>query len=150
MVELEDLVARRDYALKPQLKTNCKCGSVLGLLQSQSTIKQMCKDNYCRKIYPINRKCTFCLTIYPYDEIECKVCDKELTKLTDAEVTLEDNQKLIRRSKRKVKEGKITQKECDDIIKKAEAEDKICEVKVREIRENRQIGQHSGIQTQKQ
>ena len=150
MVELEDLVARRDYALKPLLRKTCKCGSTLNLLQSQSTIKQMCKDNYCRKIYPINRKCTFCDTVYDYDEMECKVCDVELTKLTDAEVTLEDNQKLIRRSKRKVKEGKITQKECDDIIKKAEAEDKICEVKVREIRENRQIGQHSGIQTQKQ
>lgn len=99
----------------------------------------MCSDSYCRKIYPINRKCTFCLTIYPYDEIECKVCDKELTKLTDAEVTLEDNQKLIRRSKRKVKEGKITQKECDDIIKKANIEDEVCEEKAREIREKRQI-----------
>mgnify|MGYP001158066683 CR=1 FL=1 len=140
MVELEDLVARRDYALKPQLKTNCKCGSVLGLLQSQSTIKQMCKDNYCRKIYPINRKCTFCDTVYDYDEMECKVCDVELTKLTDAEVTLEDNQKLIRRSKRKVKEGKITQKECDDIIKKANIEDEVCEERAREIREKRQIG----------
>lgn len=139
MVELEDLVARRDYALKPLLRKTCICGRTLNLLQSQSTIKQMCNDSYCRKIYPINRKCTFCLTIYPYDEIECKVCDKELTKLTDAEVTLEDNQKLIRRSKRKVKEGKITQKECDDIIKKANIEDEVCEERAREIREKRQI-----------
>ena len=139
MVELEDLVTRRDYVLKPLLRKTCKCGSVLGLLQSQSTIKQMCKDNYCRKIYPINRKCTFCDTVYDYDEMECKVCDVELTKLTDAEVTLEDNQKLIRRSKRKVKEGKITQKECDDIIKKANIEDEVCEEKAREIREKRQI-----------
>ena len=139
MVELEDLVARRDYALKPLLRKTCKCGSTLNLLQSQSTIKQMCKDNYCRKIYPINRKCTFCDTVYDYEEVECKVCDKELTKLTDAEVTLEDNQKLIRRSKRKVKEGKITQKECDDIIKKANIEDEVCEEKAREIREKRQI-----------
>ena len=111
MVELEDLVARRDYVLKPLLRKTCKCGSTLNLLQTQSTVKQMCNDSYCRKIYPINRKCTYCHTTYPYDEIECKVCDVELTKLTDAEVTLEDNQKLIRRSKRKVKEGKITQKE---------------------------------------
>ena len=139
MVELEDLVTRRDYVLKPLLRKTCKCGSVLGLLQSQSTIKQMCKDNYCRKIYPINRKCTFCDTVYDYDEMECKVCDVELTKLTNAEVTLEDNQKLIRRSKRKVKEGKITQKECDDIIKKAYIEDEVCEEKAREIREKRQL-----------
>ena len=140
MVELEDLVARRDYALKPLLRKTCKCGRTLGLLQSQSTIKQMCSDSYCRKIYPINRKCTFCDTVYDYDEMECKVCDVELTKLTDAEVTLEDNQKLIRRSKRKVKEGKITQKECDDIIKKANIEDEVCEERAREIREKRQIG----------
>jgi len=99
----------------------------------------MCSDSYCRKIYPINRKCTFCDTVYDYEEVECKVCDKELTKLTDAEVTLEDNQKLIRRSKRKVKEGKITQKECDDIIKKANIEDEVCEERAREIREKRQI-----------
>ena len=149
-MELEDLVARRDYVLKPLLIKTCKCGSTLNLLQTHTVIKQICNDTWCRKIYPIKRKCTFCHTIYPYDEIECKVCDKELTQLTDAEVTLEDNKKLIRRSKRKVKEGKITQKECDDIIKKAEAEDKICEVKVREIRENRQTEQPSGIQTQKQ
>jgi len=140
VVELEDLVARRDYALKPLLKKKCICGDSLGLLQSQSTIKQMCNDSYCRKIYPIMRKCTYCHTIYPYDEVECKVCDIELTKLTDAEVTLEDNQKLIRRSRRKVKEGKIAQKECDDIIKKAEVQDKICEERVREIREKRQTG----------
>ena len=139
MVELEDLVARRDYALKPLLRKTCKCGRTLGLLQTQSTIKQMCSDSYCRKIYPINRKCTFCDTVYDYEEVECKVCDMELTKLTNAEVTLEDNQKLIRRSKRKVKEGKITQKECDDIIKKANIEDEVCEERAREIREKRQI-----------
>ena len=139
MVELEDLVARRDYALKPLLRKTCICGRTLNLLQSQSTIKQMCSDSYCRKIYPINRKCTFCDTVYDYEEVECKVFDKELTKLTDAEVTLEDNQKLIRRSKRKVKEGKITQKECDDIIKKANIEDEVCEERAREIREKRQI-----------
>ena len=119
-------------------------------LNQQLSIKLLCRDNYCRKIYPIMRKCTYCDTVYGYEEVECKVCDKELTKLTDAEVTLEDNQKLIRRSKRKVKEGKLSQKECDDIIKKAEAEDKICEVKIREIRENRQTEQRLGIQTQKQ
>ena len=139
MVELEDLVARRDYALKPLLRKTCICCRTLNLLQSQSTIKQMSSDSYCRKIYPINRKCTFCDTVYDYEEVECKVCDKELTKLTDAEVTLEDNQKLIRRSKRKVKEGKITQKECDDIIKKANIEDEVCEERAREIREKRQI-----------
>ena len=139
MVELEDLVARRDYMLKPLLRKTCKCGSTLNLLQTQSTVKQMCNDSYCRKIYPIMRKCTFCDTVYDYEEVECKVCDMELTKLTNAEVTLEDNQKLIRRSKRKVKEGKITQKECDDIIKKANIEDEVCEERAREIREKRQI-----------
>ena len=149
MVELEDLVARRDYALKPLLRKTCKCGSTLNLLQSQSTIKQMCKDNYCRKIYPINRKCTFCDTVYDYDEMECKVCDVELTKLTDAEVTLEDNQKLIRRSKRKVKEGKLTQKECEDTVKQAEKEIKICGEKAQKIREERQIEPSSETQTPK-
>ena len=64
----------------------------------------------------------------------------ELTKLTDAEVTVEDNQKLIRRSKRKFKESKLTKLECDDIIKKAEDQIVICEERAREIREKRQIG----------
>ena len=140
MVELEDLVARRDYALKPLLRKTCNCGRTLGLLQSQSTIKLMCNDRYCGKIYPITRKCTYCHTIYDYDEVECKVCDIELTKLTDAVVTVEDNQKLIRRSKRKFKESKLTKLECDDIIKKAEDQIVICEERAREIREKRQIG----------
>ena len=85
MVELEDLVARRDYVLKPLLRKTCECGSTLNLLQTQSTVKQMCNDSYCRKIYPIMRKCTFCDTVYDYEEVECKVCDMELTKLTNAE-----------------------------------------------------------------
>jgi len=140
VVELEDLVARRDYALKPLFRKTCKCGSTLNLFQTDATIKLLCRDNYCRKVYPIMRKCTFCGTIYSYEEVECKVCDMELTKLTDAEITLENNQKQVRRSKRKVKEGKLSQKECDDIIKKVEIEDEICEERAREIREKRQIG----------
>jgi len=140
VVELEDLVARRDYALKPLIRKTCKCGRTLNLLQSQSTIKLICNDSYCRKIYPIMRKCTYCHTLYDYDEVECKVCDIELTKLTDAEVTVEDNQKLIRRSKRKFKESKLTKQECNDIIKKAEVQMVICVERAREIREKRQIG----------
>ena len=149
MAELEDLVVRRDYKIKPLVRDRCSCGSTLGLLQSQATIKQMCKDNYCRKIYPIKRRCTFCGSPYEYDDLDCIICDVEIEKLTDAEVSLEKNQKLIRRSKRKVKEGKLTQKECDDIIKQAEKEIKICEEKVQKIREERQIEPSSEIQTPK-
>ena len=149
MVELEDLVIRRDYKLKPLLRDNCICGSILGLLQSEATIKQMCKVNFCRKIYLIKRKCTFCGAIYKYDDMDCIVCDIEIIKLTDAEVSVDKNYKLMRRSKRKVKEGKLTQKECDDIIKQAEKEIKICEEKVQKIREERQIEPSSEIQTPK-
>ena len=150
MVELEDLVARRDYRLKPSLKKSCVCGSSLGLLQTKGTIKQMCKDNYCRKIYPITRECSYCHTIYDYDDVECWVCDTELTKLTEAEITIEDNQRLIRRSKRKMKENKLTEKEYNDIVIKAQAWIKICEERVRKLREKRQIGSSSGNQTQRQ
>ena len=82
----------------------------------------MCKDNFCRKIYLIKRRCTYCGATYEYDDMECTVCDVEIEKLTDAEVSVDKNYKLIRRSKRKVKEGKLTQKECEDIIKQAEKE----------------------------
>ena len=78
------------------------------------------------------------------------MCDVELTKLTEAEVSVEDNQKLIRRSKRKLKDGKITQKECDDIIKNAEVEIEVCGEKARKIREERQTEQSSETQTPKQ
>jgi hypothetical protein len=150
VAELEDLVTRRDYKIKPLLRDNCTCGRTLGLLQSEATIKQMCKDNYCRKIYLIKRKCTFCGAIYEYDDMECTVCDVEIEKLTDAEVSVDKNYKLIRRSKRKVKEGKLTQNECEDIIKQAEKEIVVCGEKAQKIREERQIEPSSETQTPKQ
>ena len=101
MVELEDLVARHDYRLKPLLTKKCVCGRRnLNLLRAQGTIMSICDS--CRKTYPINRECSYCHTIYEYDDLECKVCDVELTKLTEAEISVEDNQKLVRRSKRKL------------------------------------------------
>ena len=81
--------------------------------------------------------------------MECKVCDVELTKLTEAEVSVEDNQKLVRRSKRKLKDGKITKKEYSDIFKKAEAEIIVCGEKARKIRERRQIERYLETRTQK-
>ena len=81
--------------------------------------------------------------------MECTVCDIEIEKLTDAEVSVDKNYKLIRRSKRKVKEGKLTQKECDDIIKQAEKEIEVCEEKAQKIREERQIEPSSETQTPK-
>ena len=148
MVELEDLVARHDYRLKPLLTKKCTCGSSLGLLRDKGTIMSIC--NSCRKTYPINRECSYCHTVYEYDDLECKICDVELTKLTEAEVSVEDNQKLIRRSKRKLKDGKITKKEYDDIIKNAEVEIEVCGEKARKIREERQTEQSSETQTPKQ
>ena len=148
MVELEDLVARHDYRLKPLLTKKCTCGGSLGLLRDKGTIMSIC--NSCRKTYPINRECSYCHTVYEYDDLECKVCDIELTKLTEAEVSVEDNQILIRRSKRKLKGGKITQKECNDIIKNAEVEIEVCGEKARKIREERQTEQSSETQTPKQ
>ena len=149
MVELEDLVARHDYRLKPLLTKKCVCGRRnLNLLRAQGTIMSICDS--CRKTYPINRECSYCHTVYEYDDLECKICDVELTKLTEAEVSVEDNQKLIRRSKRKLKDDKITQKECDDIIKNAEVEIEVCGEKARKIREERQTEQSSETQTPKQ
>ena len=148
MVELEDLVARHDYRLKPLLTKKCTCGGSLGLLRDKGTIMNIC--NSCRKTYPINRECSYCHTVYEYDDLECKVCDIELTKLTEAEVSVEDNQKLIRRSKRKLKDGKITQKECNDIIKNAEVEIEVCGEKAIKIRGERQTEQSSETQTPKQ
>ena len=149
MVELEDLVARHDYRLKPLLTKKCVCGRRnLNLLRAQGTIMSICDS--CRKTYPINRECSYCHTIYEYDDLECKICDVELTKLTEAEVSVEDNQKLIRRSKRKLKDGKITQNECNDIIKNAEVEIEVCGEKARKIREERQTEQSSETQTPKQ
>jgi len=148
VVELEDLVARHDYRLKPLLTKKCTCGSSLGLLRDKGTIMSIC--NSCRKTYPINRECSYCHLVYEYDDLECKVCDVELTKLTEAEVSVEDNQKLIRRSKRKLKDGKITQNECNDIIKNAEVEIEVCGEKARKIREERQTEQSSETQTPKQ
>ena len=81
--------------------------------------------------------------------MECIICDREIEKLTNAEVSVDKNYKLIRRSKRKVKEGKLTQKECDDIIKQAEKEIEICGEKARKIREERQIEPSSETQTPK-
>ena len=149
MVELEDLVARHDYKLKPLLIKKCVCGRRgLNLLRAQGTIMSICDS--CRKTYPINRECSYCHTVYEYDDLECKICDIELTKLTEAEVSVEDNQKLIRRSKRKLKDGKITQNECNDIIKNAEVEIEVCGEKARKIREERQTEQFSETQTPKQ
>ena len=149
MVELEDLVARHDYRLKPLLTKKCVCGRRnLNLLRAQGTIMSICDS--CRKTYPINRECSYCHTVYEYDDLECKICDVELTKLTEAEVSVEDNQKLIRRSKRKLKDGKITQNECNDIIKNAEVEIEVCGEKARKIREERQTEQSSETQTPKQ
>ena len=148
MVELEDLVARHDYRLKPLLTKKCTCGSSLGLLRDKGTIMSIC--NSCRKTYPINRECSYCHTVYEYDDLECKICDVELTKLTEAEVSVEDNQKLIRRSKRKLKDGKITKKEYDDIIKNAEVEIEVCGEKAIKIRGERQTEQSSETQTPKQ
>jgi hypothetical protein len=148
VVELEDLVARHDYRLIPLLLKKCVCGGRLGLLRDKGTIMSIC--NSCRKTYSINRKCNYCHTIYEYDDLECKICDVELTKLTEAEVSVENNQKLIRRSKRKLKDGKITKKECDDIIKNAEVEIEVCGEKARKIREERQTEQSSETQTLKQ
>ena len=149
MVELEDLVARRDYKIKPLLKKHCVCGSTLNLLQTSRAIKQICNDTWCRKTYEIKRRCTYCEAEYGYENLECVICDKEIEKLTDAEVSVDKNYKLIRRSKRKVKEGKLTQKECDDIIKQAEKEIVICGEKARKIREERQIEPSSETQTPK-
>ena len=149
MVELEDLVARHDYRLKPLLTKKCVCGRRnLNLLRAQGTIMSICDS--CRKTYPINRECSYCHTVYEYDDLECKICDVELTKLTEAEVSVEDNQKLIRRSKRKLRDDKITQKKCDDIIKNAEVEIEVCAEKARKIREERQTEQSSETQTPKQ
>jgi len=149
VVELEDLVARHDYRLKPLLTKKCACGRIgLNLLRDKGTIMSICDS--CRKTYPINRECSYCHTVYEYDDLECKICDVELTKLTEAEVSVEDNQKLIRRSKRKLKDGKITQNECNDIIKNAEVEIEVCGEKARKIREERQTEQSSETQTPKQ
>ena len=77
------------------------------------------------------------------------MCDVELTKLTEAEISVEDNQKLIRRSKRKLKDGKITKEDYNDIFKKAEAEIIVCGEKAQKIREERQIEPSSETQTPK-
>ena len=147
MVELEDLVARHDYRLKPLLSKKCGCGSILGLLRDKGTIMSIC--NSCRKTYPINRECSYCHTVYEYDDLECKVCDIELTKLTEAEVSVENNQKLVRRSKRKLKDGKITKEDYNNIFKKAEAEIIVCGEKARKIREERQTERYLETRTQK-
>jgi hypothetical protein len=147
VVELEDLVARHDYRLKPLLTKKCTCGGSLGLLRDKGTIMNIC--NSCRKTYPINRECSYCHTVYEYDDLECKVCDIELTKLTEAEISVEDNQKLVRRSKRKLKDGKITKEDYNDIFKKAEAEIIVCREKARKIREERQIERYLETRTQK-
>jgi uncharacterized Zn ribbon protein len=148
VVELEDLVARHDYRLKPLLTKKCTCGRRnLNLLRDKGTIMSICDS--CRKTYPINRECSYCHTIYEYDDLECKVCDVELTKLTEAEISVEDNQKLVRRSKRKLKDGKITKKEYNDIFKKAEDEIIVCGEKARKIRERRQIERYLETRTQK-
>jgi len=148
VVELEDLVARHDYRLKPLLTKKCVCGRRnLNLLRDKGTIMSICDS--CRKTYPINRECSYCHTIYEYDDLECKVCDVELTKLTEAEISVEDNQKLVRRSKRKLKDGKITKKEYSDIFKKAEGEIIVCGEKARKIRERRQIERYLETRTQK-
>jgi len=78
------------------------------------------------------------------------VCDVELIKLTEADVTVEDNQKLFRRIARKLKEGKITQVEHNDIRKRCEEEIEICRDIAEKIREERQIEPSSETQTPKQ
>jgi hypothetical protein len=150
VVELEDLALRRDYKLKPSYYGHCDCGSTLGLLRADNTIMSMCNDRYCSKRYPITRFCSHCDAKYSFEDIDCVVCDVELIKLTEAEVTIEDNQKLFRRIARKLKENKITQAEYNETRKRCEEEIEICRDIAEKIREKRQIEPSSETQTPKQ
>ena len=107
MVELEDIVKRRDYKLKPYFLKNCKkCPSnYLTLMRHDNTIGQWCSN--CRSIFNISRVCTFCNQLYDFDDMECIECEKIITEIAAFEVCIEDNEKTLRRLSRKHKRGEI-------------------------------------------
>ena len=58
MAELEDIVPRRDYILKPRLHKECvKCGSHLNLLSHNNGLRS---QFWGKHLIPIKRECTYC------------------------------------------------------------------------------------------
>ena len=149
MAELEEIVPRRDYKLKPALRKKCtKCRGLLNLLTHNSTISQWCGS--CRLIYPIKRACTSCEKIFRYDELDCDVCDVDIEALADAEVGIERNEKTIRRINRKYKRGEISEIDYQTQKELSKEETELCTKEAERIRKKRGIEIPSETQTQKQ
>jgi len=149
MVELEEIVARRDYRLKPFFLKRCKdCNGLLVLLRHHGTISQWCGS--CRLIYPIKRECTYCKKLYEFDDLDCIDCDKVITEIAAFEVCIEDNEKTLRRLSRKHKRGDIPEtiflnqrQICQEEILK-------CKEELEKVKEIRRIEKPSESPTQKQ
>ena len=149
MAELEDIIPRRDYKLKPALRKLCtKCGGFLNLLSHDGTTSQHCSS--CRTIYPIKRICTFCEKTFSFDEGDCDVCDLEIEALADAEVGIERNEKTIRKITRKYKHGEISEIDFQTQKELSNEEIELCIKDAKKIKERRGTGIPSGSQTQKQ
>jgi hypothetical protein len=148
MVELEQVVARRDYKLKPFFIKRCKCDNMLVLLRHNGSISQWC--GRCKLIYPIKRECTYCGLKYDFDDLECKECEKIITELASFEVCVEDNERALRRLNRKHKRGEIPETIYINQKELCEKEIENCSKKAKEIRERRKTEKPLESQTQKQ
>jgi len=147
MAELEDIIPRRDYKLKPRLHKVCvKCGSRLNLLtHSNGLVSQWCGKH----LIPIKRQCTYCGKIFEYDDLDCDICDLEIEALADAEVGIERNQKTIRKINRKHKRGEIAEIDYQTQKEISEEEIELCTKEAKKIRRNRGIETHSETPMQK-
>jgi len=149
MVELEDVVSRRDYRLKPTFKKRCtKCDNFLVLLRHNSSISQWCSR--CKLVYPIKRACTYCGGLFAFDDLDCGLCDKIIEKIATAEVGVEQNEKTIRRITRKHKRGEMTDLDFQNHKQICLEEIVKCTKEGERLRKHRETGKPSETQTQKQ
>jgi hypothetical protein len=149
MVELEDVVPRRDYKLKPHFHKRCKnCNGLLVLLRHDGTISQWCGS--CKLIYPIRRKCTYCGGVFGFDDLDFGLCDKIIEKIAVAEVCVEQNEKAIRKITRKHKRGEISDIDFQNHKQICLEEIVKCTKEAERLKHQREIGKPSETQTQKQ
>lgn len=122
VLELEDIIKRRDYRLKYEWGCfECKPSHKMWYWtrifltrttdeyeRGDSNIKQICLKGHVTKPFKI---CTKCRKQYSAEYSKCAVCEKHVIKKTQLEVEIETDQKLINRLKSQLKKKKITKQQ---------------------------------------
>ena len=136
MVELEDVMLRRDYKLKAHFRLKCKCGQPLRIFR-HGGIKQICLS--CRNVYLIKRECNRCGTITSFEVSQCPKCEDVIRAITQLEVSIEHNSRGINKAEKKLLRKEIDEPMYDSINTLYKDEIESCEEKLKELKRGRAI-----------